>query len=71
MISSASIGLYAPNLAASLGGLYLFGRILYTLGYINAGPSGRLTKGGLLASVGYYRECLLSCDGCRADEEDY
>jgi hypothetical protein len=51
-------GLYAPNLAASLGGLYLVGRVLYTLGYINAGPKGRLTKGGLLATVGYYRECL-------------
>ncbi|KAG7575322.1 hypothetical protein FFLO_00486 [Filobasidium floriforme] len=53
-------GLYAPNLAASLGGLYLVGRVLYTLGYINAGPKGRLTKGGLLATFGYYPLMLIA-----------
>jgi len=36
--------------------MYLVGRILYTLGYISAGPSARITRGGLLGIISYYRE---------------
>jgi glutathione S-transferase len=54
-------GLYAPILSASLGGLYLFGRVLYTLGYTTGDASARNTRGGIIAALAYYRKLLGLC----------
>jgi len=39
-----------------MGAVYLFGRVLYTLGYTTGDPSARNTRGGIIAALAYYRE---------------
>ncbi|PAV19930.1 membrane-associated s in eicosanoid and glutathione metabolism [Pyrrhoderma noxium] len=40
-----------PYLSASLGALWLAGRIFYTIGYSSGDPKRRLTRGGYLSSA--------------------
>lgn len=35
-------GLRYPTFAASLGGLWVFARVIYAIGYTSKGPSGRV-----------------------------
>jgi len=44
-------GLRYPTIAASLGGVYALGRILYTRGYMSGNPDNRGKKGGFLAPL--------------------
>ncbi|PAV19928.1 membrane-associated s in eicosanoid and glutathione metabolism [Pyrrhoderma noxium] len=44
-------GLKRPYLSASLGALWLAGRIFYTIGYSSGDPKKRLTRGGYLSSA--------------------
>ncbi|KAG8893235.1 hypothetical protein FRB99_002118, partial [Tulasnella sp. 403] len=44
-------GLRYPVLAACLGGLWTFGRVLFTLGYISGGPGKQLSRGGILGPM--------------------
>ena len=55
-------GLKRPYLSASLGGLWLAGRIFYTIGYSSGDPKRRLTRGGYLSSaalIGQYPSILV------------
>jgi len=42
-----------------MGAVYLFGRVLYTLGYTTGDPSARNTRGGIIAALAYYRKFFL------------
>ena len=55
-------GLKRPYLSASLGALWLAGRIFYTIGYSSGDPKRRLTRGGYLSSaalIGQYPSVLV------------
>jgi hypothetical protein len=39
-----------------MGAVYLFGRVLYTLGYTTGDPSARNTRGGIIGALAYYRK---------------
>lgn len=43
-----------------MGAVYLFGRVLYTLGYTTGDPSARNTRGGIIAALAYYRKFIVS-----------
>ena len=62
-LSSLSVTvLKRPYLSASLGGLWLAGRIFYTIGYSSGDPKRRLTRGGYLSSaalIGQYPSLLV------------
>ncbi|KAJ2804488.1 hypothetical protein H4R20_002485, partial [Coemansia guatemalensis] len=45
-------GLFQPELAASLGATFIFGRFLFGRGYISKGPEGRKV-GGFIASISF------------------
>ncbi|KAG9104197.1 hypothetical protein FRC06_004622 [Ceratobasidium sp. 370] len=47
------LGLRYPILAASLGAGWIFGRVLYTLGYNTGDPSKRNSRGGILSSIAH------------------
>jgi glutathione S-transferase len=48
-------GIYFPIPAAAIGAALIIGRILYSIGYVNGGPHGRLIGAavGDLAMLGY------------------
>ncbi|THH07962.1 hypothetical protein EW145_g3031 [Phellinidium pouzarii] len=45
-------GLTYPCVAAGLGAVWVFGRVLYTIGYSTGEPSKRNSRGGFLSSLG-------------------
>jgi hypothetical protein len=42
-------GLYQPKIIAGIGMVYAASRLIYSLGYVKGGPSGRLIGSGLSA----------------------
>ncbi|THH06341.1 hypothetical protein EW145_g4147 [Phellinidium pouzarii] len=46
-------GLKYPYVAAGFGGLWVVGRVLYTLGYSSGHPSNRNARGGILSTASF------------------
>ena len=56
------VGLKRPYVAATLGGAWVIGRILYTLGYATGEPAKRMSRGGILqmiATLGQYLSSIV------------
>eukprot|EP00823_Brevimastigomonas_motovehiculus_P008508 TRINITY_DN780_c0_g1_i1.p1 TRINITY_DN780_c0_g1~~TRINITY_DN780_c0_g1_i1.p1 ORF type:complete len:173 (-),score=42.89 TRINITY_DN780_c0_g1_i1:210-728(-) len=52
-------GLFYPRVCAVLGLIYLVGRVLYTIGYQNKGPTGRM-RGALVQDLALFSLLLIA-----------